>query len=220
MKFFFLIVLLSGFINLGHAQEDEAIIDELHEQRAEHQAQIKPIEETVEKIEEAPQKIKDGAIELGEKALTIDDLMSEKFQKMIEETLKNNPLKDMDREELKRMLLERSQGQPVEKLFKSFPVTLDIAVDMVRDEKAALGLIRLAKKKDALMNYTAIWIVLFLSFWMLRKRIAPKTAPFIRRFIFKTILSITGSVISFSIFYYMFKDEIAPTIAILVKNLL
>lgn len=213
MKPLFLIVLISCLVSLSFAQDDEAMIEELQKQRQEQQVQVEQIQESVEKIEKKPQELK-------EQVLSIDDLMSDKFIAMIEENLKNNPLREMDRDQIKQMLMGRVAGQPAEKLFKNLPVTLDITVDLMKDDKALLGLIQLAKKKKEMMNFTAIWLVLVISFWMIKKRIAPKTVSFRRRFVFKTALSLLGSVISFSLFYLMFSEEIGPFVSIVIKNLL
>lgn len=215
MKILFLFFSIFGFITLGFTQDDEASIEELEKLREVQQRQAEQIEQVTEPIAE----VQDDLAEFSQKALTIDDIMSEKFQKMIEKSLKNNPLREMDRETIKQMLREKVKGHPMEKVFKALPVTLDITVDLMKDDKALLGLIRLAGKKKELMNFTGIWVVLFLSFWMLKKRIAPKTAPFVRRLIFKSSLSVIGTTLSFSIFYFMFKDEIGPMINIITNNL-
>lgn len=220
MKAFAFLVFFIGLFTLSYAQDDEAVVEELEKQRSAQQVQVNQIQESVEKIEETPKKLEENLRQLSEKALTIDDLMTEKYQKIIEDVLKNNPLKDLDRDVLRQMILARSAGQPVEKIFKFLPVTLEITVDMVKDDKAALGLIQLAKRKDDLLNFSGIWIVLVISFWMLKKRIAPKTAPFVRRLVFKTLLSLIGTTTSATIFYLMFKEEVGPTVSIILKNLL
>ncbi len=215
MKISLFIFLIFGFITLGLAQDDEASIEELEKLREVQQRQAEQLEKVTEPIAE----VQDDLAALSQKALTVDDIMSEKFQKMIEKSLKDNPLRDMKRETLKQMLMARVSGQLLGRVFRFLPVTLDITVDLMKDDKALLGLIRLAGKKKEMMNFAGVWIVLFISFWMLKKRIAPKTAPFVRRLIFKTSLSIIGSVLSLSIFYFMFQEEIGPMISIITKNL-
>jgi hypothetical protein len=126
----------------------------------------------------------------------------------------------MEREEVKKVLRAKVAGKPMAKIFRLFPPSLEMAVDLVRDDKAILGLLRMAKREKEIMNFTGIWVVLVISFWMLKKRIAPKTVSFRRRFVFKTALTILGSMISFSIFYIMFGDDLDPTLSIIFRHLL
>ncbi|GEM_PF-3861411 len=198
-------IFLFFLVPLSFAQEDEEILNELEAQRAVHQKEI-------QKIEESPALTGDVS--------AIENMSSEQMEKMFEEALKNNPLKGMDREAVKSLLKERVKGQPVEKIFKTVPVTLEIMVDMVRDEKVMQGLVNIMKQKEKLRNYAGLWLLLVVVCWVYKRRVAPKTASFKKRFIFKTAITLLGSIASFGLFYVMFSKDIDPFLSIILKNLL
>lgn len=228
MKFLLLIILCFGFISSGFAQdEDEAMVEELQAQQRKQIEQIQKLNEQAAQLKEGSESITDQAeflkkqtANLGEKALTMDDMMSDEFYKMLEEQLKNNPLRQMDKILLKEMIIAKTSDHPAGKIFTAVPMTLEIAVDFLQDEKAIMGLLKLVRKKERLKVYGFIWLFLLLSFWWMKKNLIPQELPFLQRFFQRTLLSLTGTIISTMTFYFMFRQEIQPTWMIIKKHLL
>jgi len=223
MKFYFILLAFLGFIVLGYAQDDEVIVEEIHEERVEPYEHINQIDQTINDeviVEEpAPEVETPAAAQVAPQELTMETLMSEEFQATMEEQLKNNPLKNIDREVLKESIRTQTAGKPVAKLFKFAPVTLEITVDFIRDDQALLGLIKLMKKKEALKNYAIIWVALVIIFWWIKKKLIPAEIPFLKRFMLRTMLSLLSMSITISIFYSMFEEEIKPTWKIIKQHL-
>lgn len=228
MKLLLLIILGFGFISPGFAQdEDEAVAEELEAEQRKQFKQIQKLNEQADLLKEGSAGIADQAeflkkqtANLGEKALTLDDMMSDEFYKMLEEKLKNNPLRQMDKALLREMIIAKTSDHPAGKIFTAVPMTLEIAVDFLQDEKAIMGLLKLVKKKERLKVYGFIWLFLLLSFWWMKKNLIPQDLPFFQRFFQRTLLSLTGTIISTMTFYFMFKQEIQPTWMIIKNHLL
>lgn len=137
--------------------------------------------------------------------------------KLMSKTLE--PFRSMSDKDLKNQILENTKDSFAGKQLRAYPGILNFMVKWLKDDKAIPYLVTISEKKFLGMIYLIFIIFSFiLSFWLKRKAIKKNLglikgiASTIKRLLFFTVLR-------FSVFVYIFYEQVGPTISI-IKNLL
>lgn len=158
---------------------------------------------------------------LGKEKLHALSLMDDKVQAELQLLIKKANLSSKAPEEIRESLENQMAGTKVEKLFKRFPKLLDAGVDLLRDQDALPGLIRVLGRKKDLKNYLYIslsifvFAILFRRFY-LKKRL--QEMSFFKRQFISLGTSIFFSTVTLFIFYSIFKKDLQNTVSIIGKN--
>lgn len=226
MNFAFILI-LALFPLLGLSQEegspgadstvqDEKVLEELTESREERQKTVGRIAEVTEKAHETinPQE---ALKKLGFDGINAGALMNSEALAIIEKTLESSNLKSVSPEVVREQILKNVEGTLLEGFIRSSPNLQNFLVDVMRDEKALLGMIRIFKDKERLKIYLYWWIGIMFTAYYTRKLFVSKywAGPF--RSLARLVFSIAVSVITFSTFALIFKPELKPLIAIATK---
>lgn len=212
---------------LGFAQEevspgvdptiqDEKVIDELGQSREERQKAIGQIAEVTEKTQEAFDP-KEALNKLGFDGFSAGTLMNKDALAIIEKTLKSADLKNHPPEVIKEQILKSLEGNPLEGFVRGSPNLQNFMVDVMRDEKALLGLLKIVQDKEGLKTYLYFWIGVMFAAYYTRKLFVSKywKGPF--RSLASLLFSLTVSLITVSIFALIFKPELKPIVTIAKK---
>jgi hypothetical protein len=196
--------------------KDEAALNALQSAREERARTIEQVTEI------APKEIFDPISELkklGHSEISVDSLLDEKVIPIFERMLKESNLKAQDPEVLKATITKQFQGHPVGNLFQRFPKCLTIFVEILRDDKAMPGLLRIMTLKHHLKKYFYVWLGLFIFTWWLKRKIIPKDAPFLSRTLRSIMVSLCFMSLTFFVFYQMFHKELSPTVSIIMREI-
>ncbi len=116
------------------------------------------------------------------------------------------------------MILANVQGKPAHKIFTKFPKTLDISVDILRDQEAMPAMLGIFARKNALKVYFFSWIGIMIFGYLFKKIFFSKRWPAFKRFSMSLLLSLTLSAFSLWLFYYIFTKEVGPTLAVIGRH--
>lgn len=158
--------------------------------------------------------------QLGFEQITAASLMDEKVLAILQRILKEHPFSSLSPDEVKALILERSKGSVVADVLKRFPKLLDLAVDLIRDEKAIPGLLGIFSRKNDLKSYGYIWLVIFIFGLFIKSRVIKPKWAFKKRFLYGLAFSLLLSSFSLYIFYSLFSEELSPTLSLVAKNIL
>ncbi len=218
MKLIAFILMVSISLPGFGQEEDEGFYEELSEERLKNSHEANKINEVRHDIEEKTYSVAEELQKIGRQQLDYAALFDDKVQAILQQGLKESKIRKQSPEFIRAMIRGKVKGGPLEKVFTQFPLLLEICVDVMRDDHALPGLIRLFSRKKDLENYAMIWFVLLIAGYFLKKKIIPKELPFLRRFVSSLIFSCCMTGISLVIFYNMFKDEVGPTVNVILKH--
>lgn len=199
--------------------EDDTV-DELTRLRVEEAQAAMKAHEASEKMK---QKVFNGPEELaklGYQSLDGAALLDEKVIKIVQKMMDNSPLKGASRKEVVSLMLEKLQGQPGEEFLKNNPRLLYVFADILRDDKAMSSVIEIMSRRSDLKTYFFIWLSLMITGMLIKRfyfKKQKKWSP-TRHFLMGVSLSLSITVVSFSIFYNMFEKELSPAGKIIVQH--
>lgn len=195
---------------------DDELIDELEGQRAERAQKFQEIGAIV------PDEVFDPIAELkklGHEEISPDIFLDEKVIPIFTRVFKENHLKDLPRAEVRATILEKFQGQPLEKFFRRFPVVLEIFTDLLRDPEAFPSLLQIFKRKADLKRYGLILLGIMIFLFFFKRKFIPKSLPFYKRIPLSLLVSLGFMIFSFGFFYLNFRREVGPAVAVISKHL-
>lgn len=145
----------------------------------------------------------------------VTNLMNDMVKNVVQEFLKENPFSKMPREEVKSMIQARIQGLPIEKFLQKHPKLLELLVDWLRDNKALPKIMGIVNKPKQVKIYGIIVIVVFVISFILN--LLNSKGNLFKRILKKMGIFFGAFIINFAAFFVLFKDELGPTLKIILK---
>lgn len=139
-------------------------------------------------------------------------LVPKNLQEQMQQMIKENPLALMDRSSLKSLIESRLEGKPAAKFFKSNPKILDFFVDWMRDKKALPSLFNMINKPDKMKKFSYLFIAVFVMSFILN--FMNSRGGLIRKIFTKIAITLSAILINIAGFYFLFTEELSPTIDI------
>jgi hypothetical protein len=172
---------------------------------------IKNFDQLIENISKDSSELE--GVEINDSFLT--SFMNENTKKAAMDLMKTNPFSAMSKGELESMILARTEGSPLNSLFKKNPKALVILVEVLQDKKAVPAMMSIINKPEQMKKYgfACIFIIL-IGFFI---NIKNSKAHFMKRVLYKIILSFSTIGCNLAVFYYLFYQEISPTVQIIKK---
>jgi hypothetical protein len=152
-----------------------------------------------------------------QKKTMLENLMKNQND-VINDFIKNNPFASMSREDVKKLLLERSKNVKFGQMFEENPATLEFAVDILQDKHALPKFFGIIAKKDELKKYGFITIALIVISFILNFK--NKSGSLIKRIGKKLLITLGITFLSIMSFYFIFKEDITPAFNIFKKHFL
>lgn len=200
------------------ADRDEKAIEELTEAREERQKSIGKVAEITEKSKEALDPV-EALKKLGYDGFSPAALFNQDALAIMEKSLKTNNLKNYPPEVVKEEILKSLRGNPLETVVRGSPDLQNFLVDVMRDEKALVGVIKILQDKERLKKYLYFWIWIMFAAYYTRKLFVSKywKGPF--KSFARLVFAMTVSVITVSTFGLIFKPELSPLVSIFRKHI-
>ena len=142
--------------------------------------------------------------------------MSDLMKGAMKDFLKENPLSKLSPEEIKSMIMVQVTGKPMEQVFKKNPKFLDFVVEWLRDKKALPSLIGIFNKQKELKQYGIAFFVVFILSFILNLM---SKGSLLKRIFKKLLITLAAISLNLGIFYWFFREELSPTIDIVLKYL-
>lgn len=156
---------------------------------------------------------------LGYQEINVKALADPRVREIVLRSLKDSDIRTKPREEVKATILASLKGHPLEKFLTSNPKVLEIFIDILRDEKALPGLLHILKREKDLKLYFWMWLAFFISSFWFKKMFVGMYWPWYKKIPASILFSLSMTIISFSVFYLMFTDEMHPTVTIVWRRL-
>ena len=162
-------------------------------------------------------KIQQEMITLGHQEMGAKALMDEKVVKLIQRLFQLNIFKDMPESDVKNLILQKTSRSAVGKLI-SKPKVLNCVVEILRDEKALPSAVGVLLRKKDLKWYGIISLCFILFSGFFKGLFIKKSWSFVGKFIFSVFFAVSVSVVSLSVFYFIFQQELSPVTKIIIKH--
>lgn len=146
------------------------------------------------------------------------------FTKMLNDNMKvaaakmmrSNPFSSMDKEELRSMLVGRTAGTKLGNFLKNSPRLVTVLVDIAHDEKAIPSFISLINKPGKIKMYGFVVGSVFVIAFILN--LFNSKSSLLKRVVNKFLIMGCAATINFGAFYFIFKQELQPTLNIIFQT--
>lgn len=212
--------LLLCFLSLpGFGQEDDdQLLEKLEADRRKQTEAAVKLNQVSERVQSsvlsAPEQLK----KLGYDTVTPGALLDKKVVKLVQKMMAESTLKNASHDEVRKLILDKAKGKPVEGFLNNSPKVVNLIVDILRDPKALSSLVGLFLRRDDLKMYFFIWLGLMITAWAIKKFTFNKKWPRGKTFVLGLMVSLTATTISMTTFYHIFHAELSPTAEIVVKH--
>lgn len=217
MKFLFLFLFL--FSLPGLCQEDEN--QELQDLEAKRRKQT----EMAVKLDESRQNLQNKTLEaveelkrLGHDNITAASFLDEKVVKVIRRLLVNSPVRDLPREKVRELILDKSKDKAFGPFLLNNPKIVDVLVDILKDKKALPSLMGIFLRKEDLKYYFYMWLGLVLFGYLFKKFFVPVEWLGLKQALATIVINLVIAGLSISIFYNVFKNELDPLLRVIGKQ--
>lgn len=215
MKFLWALILFLPLYCFSNEGEDD--IAELEAERAEHAKEIQLIENSVDAMENVPQGAMEEFKKLGHKSLNELNFSDEKVLDIVRGALNESEFSQMPPEIQRRLILEKIQGRPIEKLFNAFPVLLDLIVALFSDKQAIPSLLGIYSRKNDLKKYGFNALAILILGFFLRRYYLPRVSGKFKRFLISLFMTLSINLTIMLVFYFTFTKEVGPSVSVLRK---
>jgi hypothetical protein len=213
MKLIFLLFLV--FISLPGLCQEEIYVDEVYEQRKTQAKTAVSLNESTEQLTESVVNIPEELEKLGHKEFNLAAMADERVIKLLQNTLKQDAFKNVSLKEIKDLILEKAKGHPLENFFKNNPRVLNCLAELLKDKNVMISALGLFIKKRSLKLYFVLWLLLMILAWYIKRSYRMnKNLSFLK----SISISLITTMISLSLFYIIFYDELSPAFKIIKKN--
>ena len=219
LNFLILFLGLVVFSPVFGQESDEAYKERVLKEYSKRPAPVEEtqIDEVIEQdIAEGPEDFNEpepSNVKIQDSFLT--KIMNKGAKEYVRRFLSQNPFSNMSRSELRSLVLARLEGQPFGNFLKERPKFLDMFVDILRDRKALPSLIGMINKPEKVKKYGIVLICVIVSVFFLN--LMNSKGNIFRRILVKMSIGIAAFAANVISFYVIFKDEVTPTLDIILK---
>ncbi len=200
------------------SNNEDSAIAELELARKKQLEKMKMIEKSVEPLKSPMLNPIEEIKKLGHKQLDLDALLDKRVLVILKEAFKDGILGHLPEEEVRKIIKDKIKHNFLGSITRMFPKVLDFLVDLARDKHVFHGLIALIERRDDLKTYGYIWLVIFIFGLLVKRRLVKPKWTFLRRLRWNMSINLFLSLISISVFYFMFSIELDPFIKVLSQQ--
>jgi len=146
----------------------------------------------------------------------LSGMMNEMMTKMISSFLKENPFSKMDRDEVKAMLVLRSQALPIGKVLENNPKIVEMLVDWIRHPYALPKIMGIINKPDKVKIYGGVVLAIFILSFLLN--LFNSKGNLFKRILKKLCIFSGAMTLNFATFIFLFQSNLKPTFEIIFKH--
>ena len=210
------LILLSLFALPGVSQEDDKLLEDLEADRKKQTEMARALDQGRQNLEGSASNAFEELQKLTKGEISAASLMDKKVVKVLQKVFRENHMQNVPREEVRNMILKKSEGTLAHRYLSTSPKLVYAFVDVLRDKEAMPGLIGIFLRQKDLKLYFFIWLGIMIGGWAIKRFIWSEDS---RKSLFKRIgFSLLLTTISLTIFYQMFYQELSPTVNILISH--
>lgn len=214
-----LLLLLTLLISLpGFGQEDaDAELEKIEANRKRQQELVEKLTGGVKK-KEAPKEVPEELKKLGYSSLNAKSIMDERVVRVYQNLLRKNPLQKSPRKNVEQIILEQTRDSLWNPFLKGNPAILACVADIVKDKNAMADALGIFLRKGDLKLYAIIWVLFMIMGWLIKKIVLNEDWPRWQYHVMSFIISVGISVVSLSVFYKIFENELSTTVQIILRH--
>lgn len=136
---------------------------------------------------------------------------------MMTKLLKENPLKMLPRDQMRATFLSMIDGTPYKKIMQNNPKLMNFTMDWLVDDNAIKGFLNIPSDQKRMKNYLYILLAFFIGGFFLNLYLT-RNSGLLKKIVIKLFMlgfTFAGNI---SIFYFMFKKELDPTLYLVKKH--
>jgi hypothetical protein len=197
---------------------EDSSVAELESDRAKHYEKIKMVEKSVEPLKDPVLNPLEEIKKLGHKQLDFNALLDKRVIVILRDAFKDGLLGHLPEAEVKKIIVEKMKGTRLESVVEFFPGLLPFFVDLARDKYVFHSLLTLFERREDLKTYAYIWLAIFIFGLLVKNRLVKPKWSFFRRLRWNMTINLFLTLISFSVFYFMFTIEVDPILKVILKQ--
>ncbi len=155
------------------------------------------------------------ALKKSDGKLDINNITDPKILHLFKRSFAESPLHKMSREQVKLLIMLKVKGKPLEKLFNSFPKTLEIATDLLLSKEAFPALLNIVEREDDLKFVGVCGLLLLICGYFFSKKVAGNKLPLLRRVALRFGIQSFVTLSIIYVFYMTFKQDLDPALNVI-----
>jgi hypothetical protein len=149
----------------------------------------------------------------------ISSFMKKMQGTMMTKLLKENPLKLLPKDQMRSTFLSMIEGTPYKKIMENNPKLMNFAMEWLVDDNAIKGFLNIPSNQKRMKNYLYILIGFFIFGFFLNHYLT-RDSGLLKKIIVKLFMMVFTIGGNLTIFYFMFKKELDPTLDLVKKHFL
>lgn len=141
------------------------------------------------------------------------DMLPKVMKDQLAEILKDNPFSKMEKEAVKTLAKSMVKGQKFGEYLDKNPKALDCFVTWLRDKKAMPAFLSIVNKPDKMKIFSGIFIFVFIVSFLFNLK--NSKSNILVRLVNKLCIFVCATTVNLGSFYFIFRDELDPTIKII-----
>jgi hypothetical protein len=219
MKFFGFLFCLFIVAAVFGQDDDEKGLNELNAEKEKLIKSYEKIHKTTEAIRKSPAQALEEMKKSGNRVITLDALMDPKMVEELRQTINLSKISEMPLDQMKGLIQAKVQGSRLEEIFKTSPKLLTMAAAIMIDKDALPALLGVLPQREQLKFFGLACLCIFFFGIVFKKIVRPKNAGFFMRVALSLGVTILVSSASLTTFYFLFENEVAPTVRVISRYL-
>ncbi|WP_408096904.1 hypothetical protein ACJVC5_17855 [Peredibacter sp. HCB2-198] len=214
MKFLLLIFFLFSLPGLGQEDEDKHLRD-LEEQRRRQTEMAVKLDESRQNLQSSTYNAIEELKKLGHENITAASLLDEKVVRIVRRLLVESPVRQMPREQVKTLILEKSKDNVFGPFLLESPKALDFLTDVLMDKEALPALMGIFLRKEDLKYYFYLWIGIVILGYLFKRLFVPVEWIGWKGIAASLAINLVVACVCLTVFYQTFNDELDPLLRII-----
>lgn len=213
MKFLLLIFFLFSLPGFGQEDEDKHL-KELEAQRRRQTEMAVKLDESRQNLQNTTYNAIEELKKLGHENITAASLLDEKVVKIVRKLLVDSPIRQMPREKVQALILDKAKDNVLGPFLLESPKALDFLTDVLMDKDALPALMGIFLRKDDLKYYFYLWIGIVIMGYVFKRLFVPVEWVGWKEIVAAIVINIVIACICVTVFYRTFNEELDPLLRV------
>lgn len=214
MKFLLLIFFLFSLPGFGQEDEDKHL-QELEAQRRRQMEMAVKLDESRQNLQNTTYNAVEELKKLGHENITAASLLDEKVVKIVRKLLVDSPIRQMPREKMKALILDKSKDNALGPFLLESPKALDFLTDVLMDKEALPALMGIFLRKDDLKYYFYLWVGFVIFGYLFKRFFVPVEWVGWKSITASIAINLVVAGLCLTVFYRTFNDELDPLLRVI-----
>lgn len=214
MKFLLVIFFLFSLPGFGQEDEDKHL-QELEAQRRRQMEMAVKLDESRQNLQNTTYNAVEELKKLGHENITAASLLDEKVVKIVRKLLVDSPIRQMPREKVKALILDKSKDNALGPFLLETPKALDFLTDVLMDKEALPALMGIFLRKDDLKYYFYLWVGFVIFGYLFKRFFVPVEWVGWKSITASIAINLVVAGLCLTVFYRTFNDELDPLLRVI-----